>query len=859
MDEGPRDTRDNRLSGAPDTWPLSALDAARSLGVSERTVRRAIARGDLPATKQGGVYRIAPEALAGYQSRSGSGNPARPAQPAGRIALPLPPTALIGRKEERAEATRLLLREGVRVVTLTGPGGVGKTHLASSIATDVADVFADGAYFVDLSPVRNPDLVSQSIAQAIGLRETGQRSIDEAVTTYLRPRELLLVLDNMEQIIAAAPRIADLIARCPDLHVLVTSRIPLRIRGERRLPVDPLPTHDLPGVPIQSAASQLFIERARAVDPALAETEDNLEAIAGICQRLDGLPLAIELAAAWSALLPPADLLAQLSDRMRTPGHAPRDLPDRQRTVADTIAWSYDLLAPEEQALFRRLGVFVDGFDHDDAIAIADTPAVVVTARLGALVEQSLLRRVQRPGKDARFAMLETVREFAWQQAMEQGEAQEIAELHAAYYLDLAERIELVLYGAEMRYWLQRLEDERPNCIAALRHFIEIGDATRELRLAGKLSEYWYYRGQISEGIAALRGALARGEAAPPGPRSRVMSELGYLLWATGAANEARSLLAASVPLIRQTGDIYRLAQTLFMWADVLHDHEGQETKAIALLEETISLIDSHQQPLGLHTSVQLDLHASALADLGDLWLGKGDRERGIALLGQALTMFEGQGDQLGIGQTHLRLSRLAWQDGDIRLAAEHYGKSLRGYRESGIVTQAGLPFAGLWKLVAGSGYPESAARIAGMAQAIADRTGASFDGDWTIAPTQAEPQSPVALGSGYSAEIESGMSLSLDDAFAEAIAVADALATGKPPPGTTGSSPPRPPVALSPRENDVLALLAQRYTAPEIADQLFLSVRTVERHVANVYNKLGVNSRRAAIATATHYRLVQG
>lgn len=847
-DHADRPARDQNVSGPPDTWPLSAHDAARIIGVSERTIRRAIARGDLPATKHAGVYRIDREDLAHHYA-SPAPRPGLGPGP-GPIAIPTLPAPLIGRAEECAAVRGLVLRDGVKLVTLTGSGGVGKTSLALQIAAEVAGVFDDGAFFVDLSPVRDPRLVLSAIALAIGVRETGQRALEEMIVTFLAPRELLLVLDNCEQVVEAAPRIAALIAACPDLHILATSRIPLRVRSEYRFAVDPLPVPASARQPVdvlaQSEAIRLFIERGRAVYPALATTEPDLQAIASICQRLDGLPLAIELAAAWSAVLPPRDLLTQLSERMRQPGAGPRDLPDRQRTVWETIAWSYDLLVPEEQDLFRRLAAFVDGFDHDAAIVIAGLPAATALERLGGLVEQSLLRRVERPGEGARFAMLETVREFAWQRVEERGESAGLRSRHAEYFLEFAERIELVLYGSEMRQHLDQLESEHPNCLAALGYFVEIGDATRELRLAGMLSEYWYYRGQITEGIVALRGALARGDHAPPATRARGMSELGFLLWATGATGQALPLLASSMTLVRQTGDNYRLAQIQFMWADVLRNQEGRERDAIILLEGVVDLIGESQPPL--------ELFPSALADLGELWLQQGDRKLGVTMLDQALALFQESANQLGIGQVHLRLGRLARRDGVPRRAAAHYETSLRAYRHSGIVTHAGLPLAELEKLVAATGHLDVAARIAGMVQAISDRTGAAFDGDWMIAQPHGEFNVP---GHNFSAAFEAGRVLPFDDALAEAIAIANALASGDPPPGGGRHRPSPAPTPLSPREHHVLALLAQRYTAPEIADQLFLSVRTVERHVSNVYDKLGVNSRRAAVDAASQYGLV--
>jgi excisionase family DNA binding protein len=854
MDERATHHARGQVSGAADTWPLTALDAARTIGVSERTIRRAIASGDLPATKHAGVYRIDPDDLERYRAGGPGGGRPRPGMTDGPMGLPSSAPPLIGRAQECATTRGMLLREGVRLVTLTGPGGVGKTRIALQLAADTADVFADGAFFVDLSPVRDRRLVLPAIAQAIGFRHAGRRALDEALVSYLRPRELLLVLDNCEQVIEAAPQIAALVGTCPHLQILATSRIPLRLRGEHRLPVDPWPVpameEESAAVLTQSDAIRLFLERAVAVYPAFATTGDNLRAIAGICRQLDGLPLAIELAAAWSSLLPPPDLLAQLSDRMRVPGREPRDLPSRHRTVRDTIAWSHGLLAVEDQELFRRLAVFVDGFEVDAAVAIAGLPTATVLDRLGALVDQSLLRRVERPGEEARFAMLETVREFAWQQLDGHGETRDVRSAHARYCMDFAERMDAEVHGPAMRQCLNRLEVEYANCRAALQHFVEFGDVTRELRLADMLSNYWSFRGQISEGMAVLRSALERGDDAPPGPRSNAMAALALLLMASGANDEADRLSKASIPLAREAGNDDHLALALFMRAMVVSSDTERGTEAITLLQEADDLIRDRQPPLKIHSWI--------LVDLGAEWLRAGERERGLALMLEALELFREWGQYLLLGATLLRFGRLDWQDGKTRQAAARYGESLRAYRDAGSVTQTGFALVDLAGLAAACGWHEAAGKLVGMNLAISDRTGAVFGGDAAGMLPPIERQARAVLGDELRAIIEEGRALSPADALSEAIAIADALAMGTPVPARRTPAASHAPDPLSAREHDVLALLVERYTASEIADRLFISARTVERHVANIYDKLGVNSRRAAVIAATEHGLVK-
>ena len=387
--------------------------------------------------------------------------------------LPLQPTPLVGREREVAEIADRARSEEVRLLTLTGPGGTGKTRLALQVAADLLEEFKDGVFFVILATITDPELVASTIAGPLGIKESGDQPLEESLKAYLRDRNLLLVLDNFEQVLEGAPLVGEFLGACPKLKILATSRIPLRLYGEQEYPVPPLALPDpgvLPPLEIltQYEAVRLFVERARTVKPDFTVTNESAPAVAEICARLDGLPLAIELAAARVRLLPPQKMLQRLGNRMKLLKGGARDLPTRQQTLRGAIDWSHDLLE-EEKILFRRLSVFAGGRTLEAIEEICDPEgALDALEGLESLLEKSLLRQEEGPGGEPRFVMLETIHEYAREKLQASGEAEEIKRLHAEYFLALAKEAEPELVGPDQVEWMDRLATEHDNMRAAL-------------------------------------------------------------------------------------------------------------------------------------------------------------------------------------------------------------------------------------------------------------------------------------------------------------------------------------------------------------------------------------------------------
>jgi DNA-binding CsgD family transcriptional regulator/tetratricopeptide (TPR) repeat protein len=502
------------------------------------------------------------------------------------------------------------------------------------------------------------------------------------------------------------------------------------------------------------------------------------------------------------------------------------------------------LLGEAERTLFRHLSVFVDGFDIDAASHVAMVPKGDILHQLSVLVEQSLVYRSLEMATDERFALLETTREFATAQLSREAELADARRRHAAYFLDFAERMESGIYGPEMRSRLERLAIEYPNCRAALEYFIESDDVNSELWLAAMLSEYWCFRGHITEGIVSLERAIAHAGKTQPSVLAKAMAELAFLYRVIAENEAARSLSEAAVPLARQGDDVYRLSQVLFIRAYTLADAAGSQEEVIAILQEAIALVQEIQPPV--------ETYPSLVADLGWALMRAGHPEQGMELVERALQIFRTGQRHLELGWTHLRLGRIAANDEQNSLAARLYAESLRSFRDAGMVTQIGYPLSELWRLLNGCGYRDVAAQFTRTIREISEQTGAKFDHE-PVGPPLPRDVASVFASRTYRLS-DAGPPLPFRDAIAAAIAAAEALASGKIPAGGTPSTP---AVTLSDREREVLTFLAQRYTAPEIGEELFISVRTVERHIANIYNKLGVNSRRAAAAFAIRHGLI--
>jgi predicted ATPase len=662
-----------------------------------------------------------------------------------------------------------LFQAGSRLVTLTGPGGTGKTRLAVEIAAEAVDRYPAGVFFVDLAPLRDAHHVVVTIASVLGVRENPEEPARETLRRFLAERHLLLVLDNCEQVLDAAPDIAGLLARCAHLAVLATSREPLRVRVEQTFPVPPLPLPETQHQPDPAALRQvpsvaLFVERAQAADPTFTLTEANAASVAAICHRLDGLPLAIELAAARVRLLPPKELLPRLERSLSLLASGARDAPQRQRTLRDTIAWSYDLLPPEDQALFRQLGAFVGGWTLEAAESVVSpSGAVDVLAGLGRLVERSLVLRGDRPEAELRFSLLETIREYAREQLAASGEETQTREQHAAWVLSLAERGEPELFRSEQQTWRERLEAERPNIRAALGWFEQTADAEQAQRLAGKLTTLSWLGGHLREGQEWLERALAIPGEVSPATRAWAILGIATLIWFRGDNDAARPLLEQGLEIAREGGFALGVAHAQHQLA-VVDWMQGDLEQALGLGE--LGLV-------GLREAGHPEWLAIALGDVAIVALLNGDA-RGNLWSDEGLALNRTLGNRWFIANHLSDLGVVAQRRGDLIEAARHYAESTRLFAEVGDTWYIANPLGGLATIALAQGQVEAAVRLIGVATALREASGARAFPWEQRRDDQASATARAALGEErYAQTLQVGRTMRLEQAVDEAIAVA--------------------------------------------------------------------------------------
>ncbi len=761
-------------------------------------------------------------------------------------------TALVGREEVIAEAASMLRRAEVRLLTITGPGGVGKTRVAEAVAVELAEDFADGVVVVHLDTVRDPGLVVGTIARVVGVLDV-EGDLTKRLVEHLEPRQMLLVVDNFEQVVEAAPVLAAIVETCPSMKVTVTSRTRLHLTVEHELQLEPLGNED---------AVRLFVERASAARPDFARGEMGRDTISEICNHLDRLPLAIELAAARVRILPPETMLSRLENRLELLTSGPRDAARRHQALRDTIGWSFELLDDDQRELFRRMGAFVGGctLDAIEEVGAADLDTVA------ALVDHSLVR-----SEGDRFVMLETIREYAADVLAERADSETIRRRHAAHYVALAEAAGPRLTGPDQARSRGALEADRDNIRAALRFSLDHGDVDTALRLCASLWRFWLDRGYLSEGRVWLDEALSA-SGASSSLRARVLTGDGVLSHYQGDYARADDLCREALALSRSLDDDRAAADALTGLA-VVRRSLGDYAEAEALYREALASYERLGDEAGV---------VRALDRLGIALAVAGDNERARPLFERALELSRGLGDSNGIalalhglafvrppgGQARAQaqadeslailrglgdrrnVSRVLWSAadvsadlGDSAAAAAYLEESLTLCAEFGDPWFCGVVLEEAAVLAAATGDVDRAARLFGAAEAVRAGIGAPLPAMYRVDHDRVVPEVRSALGDEPFTEAwEQGGRLPLR-------ATVELIRPLQERVDTDASE------GLTAREVEVLAHVAQGLTDAEVAEELVVSLRTVHAHLRSVYRKLDVHTRSAA----TRYALEHG
>jgi predicted ATPase/DNA-binding CsgD family transcriptional regulator len=763
--------------------------------------------------------------------------------------LPLELSSFVGREKELAEVERLL--EDNRLLTLTGSGGCGKTRLALAAARELVERFEDGAWMVELAALADPSLVPQAVASTLGIREQPGRSPTETVADYLRTKNVLLVLDNCEHLVESCAGLAEALLRaCPELRILATSREALGITGEVAWPVPSLSLPDLRRLPdIQDLSryesTRLYVERAVAVNPTFALTERNAAAVAQVCYRLDGIPLAIELAAARAKVLPVDQIADRLDESFQLLAAGGRMAMPRHRTLRATMDWSHELLADEERTLFRRLSVFAGGFTLGAAESVCAGEGLErneVLDLLSHLVDKSLV--IMWEDRDgARYRLLETVRQYGMERLDESDDGTEIGRRHAGFFVRHAEETEGKLSGPDQARWLTRLQTEHDNLRAALSWSLgEKGDVGYGVRLAAALWPFWFARGYVSEGRRWLERAVSMSGRAAPYARANALNGAGWLATFQEEYGAAKTLIEEGLALYRELGDKEGIGSSIAYLGFVAVLGQREDIPVATLLEEATRL----EPELKDRRTVANLLVLEGLAALGG-----GDLQQAVALNEEGLALYREVNDVLGVVAALTNIGLVTLAQGDHEKSAALLREGLRLASELDHKLYVQYSTIGLAGVAASQVRPVRAARLWGAAEgmsetygthlALAVRTLIDYEGRLAAARSQLDDAAWTASwDEGRAMRPEQAIEYALEKEVAPEPAVSEAY-----------------PAGLSAREAEVLRLVATGLTNAEVAAALFLSTRTVDWHLSSVYRKLGFHSRSEATRFAVEHDML--